>query len=589
MKHNWKRSLALGLAILMVVSLVLVGCAKTETPTPAPVATTPGTATTTGGTEVTPAPTPEVTPTPVPSAPVKISVMQWDRGNAPAGWSEDKAFIYRYTKEENLKQYVEVEFFMTPRSGSDTNVKTLYAAQSNPTIVYTYEINLMTQFADEGGLWALDDYIDTYAADLRAKNALAYDQTGGAIYKGHQYFVPGMRTQPYGGASNVIRQDWLDELNLPMPTTMDELYDTLVAFRDGTPGITTKDTIVPWALQAPTGWFLYHLSENFGMSTIAPLTGFAYKGGVIRDNTFTPAVLSDEFKELCLYLNKAYANGLLDKELITDTAYERYNMFFARAVTGFTESNNDAWTWTEKGLNADPNTRFADMEPMFLKDGTQASIAQTSAMAMFIMIPKATATEEQAIAALKFMNWQSSVGWEGIFNGVEGEHFIWTEVGGDRYRVTDYEKISKTKEERDIDMWSNGDMVFVQQGQGYDSLEVMIGKYTIGNVGRADWSTVYPGSDPVAMAEFQANAAMNKRIIHETFGLAAPVSMEPRPHYTEKISDINTYVNDGVATLMLSTNFDADLEELIDGFKAKGGMEVSDEAAGILRSWGYIN
>ena len=46
------------------------------------------------------------------------------------------------------------------------------------------------------------------------------------------------------GACSLIRQDWLDKLNLKAPTTVDELHDVLYAFRNEDPnGNGLKDEI----------------------------------------------------------------------------------------------------------------------------------------------------------------------------------------------------------------------------------------------------------------------------------------------------------------------------------------------------------
>ena len=69
-------------------------------------------------------------------------------------------------------------------------------------------------------------------------------------YKGKRYAIPAMRMSTAAGSNMKIRQDWLDKISMKAPTTLDELYTVLKAFKEQDPGGVGKCNVVPWALPA---------------------------------------------------------------------------------------------------------------------------------------------------------------------------------------------------------------------------------------------------------------------------------------------------------------------------------------------------
>src|SRR5690606_37822367 len=91
---------------------------------------------------------------------------------------------------------------------------------------------------------------------------------------GHIYTLPKifftlpLESEKYNHYAYLIRKDWLDQLGLDVPSTMDELRDTLTAFRDQDPSGTGNT--IPWSPAnldnlASLGWMYgLHLFVNQG-------------------------------------------------------------------------------------------------------------------------------------------------------------------------------------------------------------------------------------------------------------------------------------------------------------------------------------
>ncbi len=121
---------------------------------------------------------------------------------------------------------------------------------------------------------------------------------------------------------NWIKKSWLENVNKEVPTTIEELYDVLVAFKEqdangnGDPNdeIPMAITIggqsgqrVEFALKAAFG--IYNVNHNFQLA--ADENGKVY----LSETT-------ENWKEYLTFMNKLYEEGLLDNEAFTMTTAE---------------------------------------------------------------------------------------------------------------------------------------------------------------------------------------------------------------------------------------------------------------------------
>lgn len=117
------------------------------------------------------------------------------------------------------------------------------------------------RYAEQGGLTDLTDLLNQYGPNLKkflGEDTLAYGQI-----EGKQFAIPGKRSV-LGKYASYIRQDWLDQLKLPMPQTTDELYTTLKAFQEKDPG-KVGSGLIPFGMTiAPAQYdpLLWSLSNN---------------------------------------------------------------------------------------------------------------------------------------------------------------------------------------------------------------------------------------------------------------------------------------------------------------------------------------
>lgn len=162
--------------------------------------------------------------------------------------------------------------------------------------------NLFNTLASKGLLADLTDLLPNYEyimdMDERLLNTLTVD---GRIYAICSSALA--LTNP----NNMVRMDWLEACDLEAPTTREELYEMLVAFKEKDPdGL--GDQLIPFVTSATD--MVATISATFGI-----LYDYEVRDGQIVDTRLTP-----EYKEYLTFMNKLYQEGLIDPDFAINTS-----------------------------------------------------------------------------------------------------------------------------------------------------------------------------------------------------------------------------------------------------------------------------
>ncbi len=205
------------------------------------------------------------------------------------------------------KYNIEVTFRAIPRWTEVDQINNLLAAGDAPDICYTYNYPTILTYADMGGITDLTPLLEQYK-DLLPNLYSFVDQ--GITWNldpktGTTWAIEGRRTETQ--RSNVfVRADWLEKLGMKTPTTIDEFYKMLVAFRDNADKLLGADAkqMVPMMLNFDVGWTAAPVIESFMDPNMTDkeryINGF-------DDRNFT----QNGAKEGTRLLNKWYNEGLI--------------------------------------------------------------------------------------------------------------------------------------------------------------------------------------------------------------------------------------------------------------------------------------
>lgn len=204
----------------------------------------------------------------------------------------------------------------------------------------------MDLFQDLSGL--LEEHAPHVVADYNAMTNNGLDVLtwpDGTI----RSLMTGMETSHQNDTEAIqyINKEWLDQLGLEVPTTTDELYEVLCAFRDNDMngnGDTTDEIPLELCMGNWAGHVL-NFANAWGLASQGDDLGYYYK---IVDGTVTPTADSDEYRAYLEFMHKLIEEGLMDKECFTETN----DQYYAKLKSGVVGCYS-GWT---------PYSNFADEE-----------------------------------------------------------------------------------------------------------------------------------------------------------------------------------------------------------------------------------
>lgn len=227
----------------------------------------------------------------------------------------DNNYFTKYLEE---KLNIDIEFVFFPSSSTEARQKVdlmVAANQELPDILLDVGLSdtAVLSFGEMGVLLPLNDYITEYGVNWKAgmekwatpeEEALVIKSNTAA--DGNIYAFPYFYMDPNDlfCRGMYINTTWLEKLGLEIPTTTDELYDVLVAFRDQDPnGNGLKDEI---PMVGTTGWS--------GDPVQIILNSFIYYSDYYlnaENGVLSAPFIQDDFREGLRYTAKLVSEGLL--------------------------------------------------------------------------------------------------------------------------------------------------------------------------------------------------------------------------------------------------------------------------------------
>lgn len=401
--------------------------------------------------------------------------------------------------------------------------------------------DVWAEYAKEGAFADITAYlpnypgISEYVGDDSMWNYMSVD--------GSVYGVPSMLNVPSSHAM-FIRQDWLTELNLESPKTLDEFTDVMRAF---------KKEKNAYGVSGAGYTFLAPLFGAFGASS-------EMQYFLNDDNQVVVNAISDEYKEGLKYIRDIYAEGLIDPELFTCT-YEQAQAKWGRAEMGI-------WSaWWSHGNNAYARFGFDELQPDALVDVILPPVGAEGKSGALYTAQFSTAlgisykcTEEEIAAALRLLEFQASpYGFSVVQYGVEGEFFEWDAEKQEIYRDWDIELGSRSGfESSDMEVYK---MLYNEQQQA-KAFEV---------------SPTYPTSPLIAGSDMRFIEPVRENVF------AYVRSAE----YAEYKTELSTYFSQNmIRFIMGDRDIDAEWDAYVAEYLSMGGEVVRQS---LLKEYNAIN
>ena len=196
-----------------------------------------------------------------------ITVEVYDRG-IDGGSDVTNNMYTEYIKKGMLEDHnVEVEFVAVPRWTEVEQINNLLAAGTAPDLCVTYDLPTIKTYSAMGGVCDMSELVETYKDDLPnlwnwlTETNIYWDKdpATGELYDIETKLANQNRTNCF------VRRDWLDKLGLEAPTTKEEFYNMLCAFRDNAETLLGDDAdkMIPFSVSYDVGWRASTLIESF--------------------------------------------------------------------------------------------------------------------------------------------------------------------------------------------------------------------------------------------------------------------------------------------------------------------------------------
>lgn len=337
----------------------------------------------------------------------EISISMFDRGQVPV--EEGSYENNRWSKWINDNSPVNVKWVPVPRGQAQQKLNTLIASGSAPDLIWEYDRNYIAQLANQGAIQPIDSHIEKYSTTIK-KYLQDHPELKSAItINGKMYALTSKRgIDTIANHGMWIRQDWLDKLGLKAPTTVEELIDVARKFRDADLDGNGKPDTVPIvfngnAIQIMRAFFFTNENQWY-----------------LEDGKLKFARTLDRYTDSLAFQKQLFDEGLIDKEYITDTNFQRARQLWTTGNAGFFFGNWDMENEFKDLKSNVPDAKVAPLESPASKYGKNGLYQENPA---YILIAFNSSMKEEKIkAAIEFLDWMLDKGYWTLRIGEENVH-----------------------------------------------------------------------------------------------------------------------------------------------------------------------
>lgn len=305
-------------------------------------------------------------------------------------------------------------------SDYETSFQNMVASGDLADIIGCATTAEIEKLGKDGGMIPLNDLIDEHAPHIKkaleenqeyryvatAADGNIYNLPHGAEFQGQEFYW--------------IRQDWLDKLGLKVPTTVDELHDVLLAFKNNDPNGNGKADEIPLFDRSTASDGLMGEYLNLWDSS----TGF-----YPRDGKMTYEPITENYKYAVGQLAQWYKEGIVDQELFTRGMGAR-DTLLGNNTGGFTHdwistgNYNDSLKTEVEGFN------MVGIPPLKDQNGNVTERTKGGSGCGWGISSKC----EDPVAAIKFMDYLFTEEGSDLVNfGIEGKTYTVDDSGKKTY------------------------------------------------------------------------------------------------------------------------------------------------------------
>lgn len=290
---------------------------------------------------------------------------------------------------------------------------TLSAAGMLPDIVNVAGYDRMMEMIEFGAILPLNELLDAYGQEIVANIGMKTMESTFAYQNGQIYGIP--KQNRYSAL--MVRQDWLDNLNLKVPTTTEEFYDVAVAFTKNDPDGNGKND---------TGGLAINMSFPTTAQFLFTSFGVPFSSNALVDDQVVPYFMHPNYMQAIEFTRTLYYEGLMEADFFTIANLDllgklwdgTYGFYYGDPIG---TTNN----WLVGGRYTEDPQPVMTYTVLLDENGKGGAIESMHASFWCV-----SSTCKNPEAAMKLLNYVcSEEGNQLTYAGIEGKHWAWNEDG----------------------------------------------------------------------------------------------------------------------------------------------------------------
>ncbi|WP_374121461.1 ABC transporter substrate-binding protein [Paenibacillus sp. LHD-117] len=315
-----------------------------------------------------------------------------------------------FTKHLEEKTNIKIAWDLVPNNALEDRKQLMLASGDYPEVILHGALTREEQmkYGKQGVFLPLNDLIDKYAPTIKkALEEIPYMRSSITAPDGNIYALPQINECYHcdNALKLWINKAWLDKLGLQLPTTTEEFYQVMKAFKEKDPNGNGKQDEIPLtgSDEMWTGNVSAFLMNSFIVDDYTEKNAGTFLS--VKDGKVDFTANKDEWKQGLEYLNKLYKEGLIDPAAFTQNAdaiqqlanREPDNVMGAVATALISYGYNMT--------NEQPRHKdYVTLPPLKGPNGVQQSLNFAGiSKSQFAITNKAT--EEQQIAAIRLADY----------------------------------------------------------------------------------------------------------------------------------------------------------------------------------------
>lgn len=306
----------------------------------------------------------------------------------------------------------DLEWNAVPGTNYTEKLNTTLASGDLPDVIMMGDSDLFS-WVTQGGLAQLDGLLDKYGANIKSVYRPGDMERNVHPVDGKIYGIHGI-VELSESHTHFIRKDWLDELGLPVPETLDEWIDTLRTFRDEDPAGDGKT--IPWSGFLDAFYYAFGIMK-YGDSETNVWT-------LTDDDRYVVRYEHPNYRELLETLNMMYSEKLIDQEFfIRNKISEEMRGPWTTGISGAGQDWANAIKIRTEALREKmPDAYYMPVVPIKGPHGDQMQQGRNRYLTNGTISIQAE-KEGKAANCFRFLDWMFSEEGTIYFNwGEEGKH-----------------------------------------------------------------------------------------------------------------------------------------------------------------------